>query len=86
MRTAWGKTAMILGAVASAAALSGCASNMNAADAATLIGAFHAAGCGGSVDVDIQGGSGQLGGQGSVKVRVVGDCPVGDYPAEAPAE
>lgn len=64
----------ILASVA-ALALSGCASKITATDAATLIEAFHAAGCGGSILADIRGGTGQLGGSASGAVTVQGSCP-----------
>ena len=66
--------AAILASVA-ALALSGCASKISATDAATLITAFHAAGCGGSIVADLRGGTGQLGGSASAQLTVNADCP-----------
>lgn len=67
---------------AAALALSGCAaSKLSAADTVSLINAFHNAGCGGSVVVDVRGGAGQLGGSASGQFTANGECPVGDVPA-----
>lgn len=53
---------------------------LNAQDTIALIGAFHKAGCGGAVEIDVQAGAGQLGGQGSASFKAKGECPVGDIP------
>jgi hypothetical protein len=72
---------VLFASVASSLMLGGCMTNrMTPTETIGLIQAFHQAGCGGSLDIDIQGGAGQLGGQGSASFRAKGECPVGDLP------
>lgn len=68
-------------------ALAGCAApKLNADQATTLIRAFHEAGCGGRVDIDLGAGTGQLGGEGHANVNLHGECPVGDFPPSSTKE
>lgn len=63
------------------ATLSGCATKLTSDDAVKLIAAYHAAGCGGSVTVDVRGGTGQLGGSASGQFTANGTCPQAPQPA-----
>lgn len=73
----------VVGVLCAALTTTGCmsfAKNVTAKDAGLLIDKLHAAGCGGSVDIDLRGGTGQLGGQVGAQFTVRGQCPVGDVP------
>lgn len=68
---------LALAALAGSLALSGCATKLSADDVGKLIDKTHAAGCGGSVTVDVRGGTGQLGGSASGQFTATLDCPKG---------
>ena len=79
---------LALTALAASLALSGCATKLTADDVGKLIDKTHAAGCGGSVTVDVRGGTGQLGGSASGQFTATLDCPkgAGVAPAAQPAD
>lgn len=72
---------LVPGALASALALSGCATaKLTPAEAHQLAVDFHDAGCGGRFDLDAGAAGGQMGGEAHLTLGLHGECPASTIP------